>query len=66
LAIAERVLTVDQLLTIGEVAQLLRINPATVYRLAKDGKIPAFKVGKEWRFTIEAVEKFMEELDTRA
>ena len=40
----------DEILTIREVAELLKINEKTAYRLAADGKIPGFKVGGSWRF----------------
>ena len=38
------------ILTIEEAAELLKIPVSSVYRLAQDGKIPAQKVGKHWRF----------------
>ena len=37
-------------LTIREVARFLRIKDRTVYALANKGEIPAFKVGRQWRF----------------
>lgn len=40
----------DEILTIGEVAELLKINEKTAYKLASAGKIPGFKVGGSWRF----------------
>lgn len=40
----------DQILTIREVAELLKINEKTAYKLAAAGKIPGFKVGGSWRF----------------
>ena len=40
----------DEILTIREVAELLKINEKTAYRLAADGKLPGFKVGGSWRF----------------
>lgn len=39
-----------EILTIREVAELLKINEKTAYRLASAGKIPGFKVGGSWRF----------------
>jgi len=36
---------VDELLTRDEVAKLLKVNPITVYRLTKQGKLPAVKLG---------------------
>ncbi len=38
------------IMTVQEVADLLRIPLSSVYRLAQDGRIPAQKVGKHWRF----------------
>jgi len=39
-----------EILTIKEVAELLRIGEKTAYTMAKDGKLPGFKVGGQWRF----------------
>jgi len=39
-----------EILTIKEVAELLRVGEKTTYTMAKDGKLPAFKVGGQWRF----------------
>ncbi|PIS13840.1 DNA-binding protein [Candidatus Shapirobacteria bacterium CG09_land_8_20_14_0_10_47_13] len=47
-------------LTIEEVAQRLRVNKRTVYRLAIKGQIPAFKFGKSWRISAVKLEKFIE------
>jgi len=40
----------DSVMTVPEVADYLRINQRTVYRLATDRKLPGFKVGTTWRF----------------
>jgi excisionase family DNA binding protein len=40
----------DDILTIREVADYLKVTERTLYRLAQEGKIPAFKVGGAWRF----------------
>ena len=45
-----------QLLTPAEAAQMLRLNPRTVVRLAREGRIPAVKVGERWRIKTAAVE----------
>ena len=41
---------IPEILTITEAAQYLRISLSSLYKLAQDGKIPAQKVGKHWRF----------------
>ena len=45
-------------MTAREVAKLLRIQPAMVYRLGKQGALRAFKIGSDWRFNREEVERF--------
>jgi excisionase family DNA binding protein len=39
-----------EILTLVEVASYLKAGKRTVYRLAQNGEIPAFKVGSTWRF----------------
>lgn len=43
----------DRILTIKEVAEYLKVNERTVYRLATSGEMPAFKVGGSWRIKEE-------------
>jgi excisionase family DNA binding protein len=40
----------DTFLTTEEVLEYLQVNLRTVYRLIKAGKIPAVRVGRQWRF----------------
>ncbi len=40
----------EDILTVKEVADYLKVTERTLYRLAQKGKIPAFKVGGSWRF----------------
>ena len=47
-------------MTLDEVAQFLKIHPSTVYRLLKQHSIPAFKLGSDWRFNQESIERWME------
>jgi excisionase family DNA binding protein len=46
------------LLTVREVAEYLRVHQATVYRLLKEQKLPAFRVGSDWRFNREVIERW--------
>ena len=48
------------LITIKEVADFLQIAEKTVYRLAAEGKIPAFKVGGSWRFKRKEIVDWLE------
>jgi excisionase family DNA binding protein len=41
----------SEVLTVQELAALLRVTPPVIYRLVKDGKLPGRKVGGRWRFS---------------
>ena len=43
-------------MTIEEVAKYLKLKPQTIYTWAQKGKIPAAKIGKEWRFRKDLVD----------
>lgn len=45
-------------LTLEEVAGYLRVHPSTIYRLLKKKKLPAFKVGSDWRFNLESIDRW--------
>ena len=49
----------ENILTIREVAELLKINEKTVYKLAADAKISGFKVGGSWRFDRATIAKWI-------
>jgi excisionase family DNA binding protein len=44
-------------MTLEEVAQFLHVHPSTIYRMLKKRNIPAFKVGSDWRFNQESIER---------
>jgi excisionase family DNA binding protein len=46
-------------LTALEVANLLRIDRSTVYKMVKSGELPAFKVRSDWRFNRVQIEEWM-------
>lgn len=46
-------------LTVEEVARRFGVNVTTVYRLVKRGKIPAFKIGNQWRFNPARLEEWV-------
>ncbi|MCL5990935.1 MAG: helix-turn-helix domain-containing protein [Bacteroidetes bacterium] len=56
----------DEILTIEEVAKYLKLKPQTIYTWAQTGKIPAAKLGKEWRFSKRILEQwFFEHFDEK-
>lgn len=48
-------------LTVEEVARRFGVNVTTVYRLVKSGKIPAFKIGNQWRFDPARLQEWVSE-----
>ncbi len=47
------------ILTIREVAEYLKLNEKTTYRLVAEGKIPGFKVGGAWRFKKDEIDAWI-------
>ena len=50
-----------EVLTVKEVCDLLRVHPTTLYKMARQGKIPSFRVGNEWRFRKDAIMRWLSE-----
>jgi len=51
----------EPLLTVGEVASLMRVSNMTVYRLIKSGQLSAIRVGKNYRLRRPDVERYLSE-----
>jgi excisionase family DNA binding protein len=49
----------ENLLTTEQVAEYLRVDKFTVYRLVTQGKMPAYKVGNQWRFKKRMIEDWL-------
>ena len=49
----------DPVLTIKDVADYLKVNERTIYRLAASGELPGFKVGNSWRFKQSELEQYI-------
>jgi excisionase family DNA binding protein len=52
-------LTRDEVMTAGEVADLLHLPVSTVYYLARRGEIPACRLGRTWRFVRPRIEELL-------
>ena len=50
----------DQLMTIKEVADFLRISTISAYSWVRDGKLPAIRIGKEWRVRTRDLDEWLE------
>lgn len=51
----------DRLLTVGEVAAVMRVSNMTVYRLIKSGQLPALRVGKNYRIRESDMNHYLNE-----
>lgn len=50
----------DEILTLPEVALLLKVAEKTVYTMAQKGELPAFKVRGQWRFKRDDIDAWIE------
>lgn len=49
----------DEIMTVKELADYLKIAEKTAYRFASEGKVPGFKVGSAWRFRKSELDRWM-------
>jgi excisionase family DNA binding protein len=47
-----------KVITVGELSEYLRVHRSTLYRLLKKGQLPGFKIGSDWRFNVETIDKW--------
>ena len=55
----------DSILDIGDAAEYLHIKKWTLYRLAKKGRIPGVKIGGQWRFKKEVLDRMFADAHER-
>ncbi len=51
-------------LTVPEVSHYLRVHPSTIYRMLKKHQLPAFRVGNDWRFRVEALDEWLSKAES--
>ena len=56
----------DEILTLKEVAKLLKVAEKTVYTMAQNNELPAFKVRGQWRFRREDIARWIEQQKAHA
>jgi len=50
-----------KVLTVRELSEYLRVHPTTVYRLLRAKQLPGFRVGSEWRFSVDMIDRWRSE-----
>jgi excisionase family DNA binding protein len=45
-------------LTVAELSEYLRVHKTTIYRMLKEQKLPGFRIGSDWRFSLEAINQW--------
>jgi len=53
----------DEVLTVKEVCHALQVHPSTLYKLVRQGSIPSFRVGSDWRFNLESIDRWRAEAE---
>jgi excisionase family DNA binding protein len=51
-------MTEDKYLTVAELSEYLHIHRTTIYRMLREGRLPGFRVGSDWRFSLEAIKEW--------
>ena len=54
----------DNVFTVQELASYLRMKPVTIYKHAKCGKLPCFKVGANWRFKRSTIDRWISDQES--
>ncbi|GAB4196926.1 MAG: helix-turn-helix domain-containing protein [Phycisphaeraceae bacterium] len=49
----------DEIMTMDELAEYLKISKSTLYKLAVENKLPGQKIGKRWRFHKDAIDDWV-------
>jgi excisionase family DNA binding protein len=56
----------SRILTVRDVSNYLRVHPSTIYKMLKKNQLPAFRVGSDWRFTVEAIDQWLASVEPGA
>jgi len=58
--------SLPRVMTVKDLSEYLRVHPSTVYKLLRRGEVPAFRVGSDWRFNAEVIDRWCLERNTKA
>lgn len=54
-----------RVMTVKDLSEYLRVHPSTVYKLLRRGELPAFRIGTDWRFNAEVIDRWCSERNTK-
>lgn len=52
----------SEIMTLDETAKYLKIGKSALYKMAREGKIPAVKIANQWRFRKEDIDKWLQKI----
>jgi excisionase family DNA binding protein len=55
----------SEIMTLEETAKYLKIGKSTLYKMAREGKIPAVKIANQWRFRKDEIDKWWQEVKNK-
>ena len=54
-----------RVMTVKELSEYLRVHPSTIYKLLRRGELPGFRIGTDWRFNAEVIDRWCLERNMR-
>ena len=55
----------DKWETLEQIADYLQISTSSIYKMVQAGRIPAYKVGRQWRFKKQEIDEWVESNKSR-
>jgi excisionase family DNA binding protein len=49
---------ISKIMTVPEESAYLRVHPSTIYKMVRRHELPAFRIGSDWRFELDAMERW--------
>ncbi|HTW87056.1 MAG TPA: helix-turn-helix domain-containing protein [Candidatus Binataceae bacterium] len=58
MAIDKNNYSMPRVMTVKELSSYLRVHPSTIYKLLRRGELPGFRIGTDWRFNAEVIDRW--------
>jgi excisionase family DNA binding protein len=58
--------SLPRVMTVKELSEYLRVHPSTIYKLLRRGELPGFRIGTDWRFNAEVIDRWCMERNMKA